>query len=194
MTELRPGLHIPHAKMISQTITDYVNNFEKTLLKDLPNHAMLLIAIDIWQSPYEQSFLAIAGYFIDKEWRLREVVLGFEPLYVPHSCDYIGQIIVRVLQKHGVEHRLYAITTDNASNNSQASAYVEIFCANHAKGRHIPCLAHVLQLSLGALLSNLNAQPTNETEVEHWDDGMAYGVDALSGVAQVVEKVRYILI
>jgi hypothetical protein len=43
-------------------------------------------------------------------------------------------------------------------------------------------------------LSNLNAQPTNETEVEHWDDDMAYGVDALSGVAQVVEKVRYILI
>ncbi len=192
MTELCPGLHIPHAKKTSQTITDYVNNFQRTLLKDLPDHAMLSIAIDIWQSPYKQSFLAIAGYFIDKEWRLREVVLGFEPLYGPHSGDYIGQIIVRVLQKHGVEHRLYAITTENASNNSRASAYIEVFCADHANGCHIPCLTHVLQLSLGALLLNLNAQPTNETEVEHWDNDMAYGVDALSGIAEVVEKVRYI--
>jgi hypothetical protein len=44
-----------------------VSGFEKTLLKDLPDDAKLSIAVGMWQSPYEQSFLAIVGYFIDKD-------------------------------------------------------------------------------------------------------------------------------
>ncbi len=120
---------------------------------------------------------------------MRKVVLGYELIYGSHTGRNIRQTIVSVLHKHGVENQLYAITTNNASNNSIASAYVKSFCANHKKGRHIPCLAHVLQLSLGTLLSNLNAQPANKSEVEHWNNDMAIMVERLLGVTLVIEKV-----
>jgi hypothetical protein len=145
--------------------------------------------MDIWQSPYEQSFLAIASYFIDEGWRLREVVLGFEPIEGTHTGQKIGEILMGVLQKHGVQDCLYAMTTDKASINSTAAAYVQLYLESQAAGTHIPCLAHVLQLSLGELMSNLNAAATNESEVEYWNDTMAESVNRFYGVAKVVEKV-----
>jgi hypothetical protein len=69
-TRLRPSLCVPHAKELSKIVEQYVGQFEKSLLDDLPLDAKLSIAMDIWQSPYKQLFLAIAGYFIDEDWRL----------------------------------------------------------------------------------------------------------------------------
>ncbi len=186
---LRPGIRIPHAKTLSRIVSNYVDNFEKTLLRKMPLDAMLSVAIDCWTSPYQQSFLAICGYFIDASWQLQEVVLGFEPLYGQHSGENIGKVLVGVLRKHGVQDRLFALTTDNASNNGTASKLVREHCKNHTKGRHIPCLAHVLQLSLGALLSNVRAAPSNECEIETWHDDMALSVYTQYGVGAVLEKV-----
>jgi hypothetical protein len=115
------------------------------------------------------------------------VALGFEPIEGTHTGQKIGEILMGVLQKHGVEDRLYAMTTDNSSNNSTA-ACVQLYLKSQAAGTHIPCLAHILQLSLGELLSNLNTAATNESKVEHWNDSMAESVNGLFGVARVVEK------
>jgi hypothetical protein len=49
-------------------VSNYVDNFEKDLLQKMPLDAMLSVAIDCWTSPYQQSFLAICGYFIDASW------------------------------------------------------------------------------------------------------------------------------
>ncbi len=57
-------------------------------------------------------------------------MLGFELIYGSHTGRNIGQTLVCVLHKHGVENQLYTVTTENASNNSVASAYVKGFCAN----------------------------------------------------------------
>ncbi len=131
---LRPGLTIPHAQTLSRLVNAYVDEFEISLLRKLPKDGMLSVALDCWTSPFQQSFLAICGYFIDASWRLHEVVLGFEPLYGTHSGENIGKELVRVLQKHGVADRLYTITTDNASNNAGVSRYAAEFCSNHTKG------------------------------------------------------------
>jgi hypothetical protein len=103
--------------------------------------------------------------------------------------ENIGKVPVWVLQKHGVQDRLFALTTDNALNNSTASKFVREHCKHHTKGRHIPCLAHVLQLSLGALLSNVRAAPSNDCEIEMWHNNMALSVYAQYGVSALLEKV-----
>jgi hypothetical protein len=68
----------------------------------MPLDAMLSVAIDSWTSSYQQSFLAIWGYFIDASWQLQEVVLGFEPLHGQLSGENIGNVLVGVLRKHRV--------------------------------------------------------------------------------------------
>jgi hypothetical protein len=149
---------------------------------------MLSVAIDCWTSPYQQSFLAICGYFIDASWQLQEVFLGFELLYGQHSGENIGKVLVGVLRKHGVQDGLFALTTDNSSNNGTASKFVREHCKNHTKGCHIPRLAHVLQLSLGALLSNLRAALSNECKIVTWHDDMALSVYTQYGGSAVLEK------
>jgi hypothetical protein len=37
-------------------------------LRDLPDNAKVLLALDCWTSPFQQAFMAITAYFIDNEW------------------------------------------------------------------------------------------------------------------------------
>ncbi len=186
---LRPGIRIPHAKTLLRIVSNYVDSFEKTLLRNVLLDAMLSVAIDCWMSQYQQSFLAICSYFIDASWQLQEVVLVFEPLYGQHSEENISKVPVGILQKPGVQDCLFALTTDNASNNGTASKFIQEHCKNHTKGRHIPCLAHVMQRSLGALLSNVRAALSNECEIETWHDNRVLSVYTQYGVGAVLEKV-----
>ncbi len=57
------------------------------------------------------------------------------------------------------------------------------------KGRHHPCLAHVLQLALRDLLSTVKAKPTNDSDVETWSDDMALSLHTYFGVGAVLQKV-----
>jgi hypothetical protein len=58
---------------------------------------MLSIAVDCWTSPYQQSFLAICGYFISASWQLQDVIIPFKLLYRKHFGDNIGEVRVEVL-------------------------------------------------------------------------------------------------
>ncbi len=89
---LQPGTSIPHTKTLSRIVSNYVEKFEKTLLREMPPMAMLSAAIDCLTSQYQQSFLTICDYFINASWQLQEVVLGFKPLYGQPLGENIGKI------------------------------------------------------------------------------------------------------
>jgi hypothetical protein len=61
--------------------------------------------------------MAITGYFIDVDWRYREVLLGFEPLHGSHTGVNLSVVLLDILKQHKIEDRVFAVTTDNASNN-----------------------------------------------------------------------------
>ena len=73
------------AAYIRKQLQNRVMDIEDHILEDLPTGAKISLAIDCWTSPNRLAFLAINGYFIDSEWRYREVLLGFEPLSGSHS-------------------------------------------------------------------------------------------------------------
>ncbi len=85
---------------------------------------------------------------------------------------------------------MQAITTDNASNNGTAVSYLCSFIHGTTQTHHIPCLAHVLQLSLGDKLATLQAHPQIGTEIEVWTDDLVRIVERQRGFLQVIEKVR----
>lgn len=41
--------------------------------------------------------MAITGYFIDKDWQYREVLLGFEPLHGTHSGANLSSVVLDIL-------------------------------------------------------------------------------------------------
>lgn len=146
-----------------------VKEGQERVLLDLPPTAKLSIALDCWTSPFQQAFMAITGYFIDKDWKYRETLLGFEPLHGAHSGVNLSTILMELLQKYDIVKRVLAITTDNASNNNTLIENIQepiqsLRLPNQALIVRIPCLAHVIQLSLRDLLGRIKANPKKTTQ------------------------------
>ena len=136
----------------------------------LPEGAKISIALDCWTSPFTQAFMAITGYFIDKDWQYREVLLGFEPLHGTHSGTNLSSVVLDILLQHKIEGRVFAITTDNASNNQTLVDTLQQAISEDITLIRVPCLAHVIQLSLNELLGHIKAYPLNESTETRWTE------------------------
>lgn len=73
-------------------------------------------------------------------------------------------MLVELFHKYNITGRVLAITSDNASNNTTlVQAVQESIDSLELPGSpvivRIPCLAHVIQLSLRGLLGSIKADP-----------------------------------
>ncbi|KAJ5316477.1 hypothetical protein N7476_006784 [Penicillium atrosanguineum] len=153
---------IPSAKTIRYRLQTTVKERHQSILRKLPNHTKISIALNYWTSPFSQAFMAITGYFIDKDWQYREVLLGFQPLSGTHSGENLSAILLDVLMQYQIQDRVLAITTDNASNNNTLVNTLQQSLSDATTIIRVPCLAHIIQLSLNELLGQMKAGPTNE--------------------------------
>lgn len=158
------------------------------------------IALDCWTSPFRQAFMAVTGYFIDQDWNYREILLGFEPLHGTHSGINLSAVLLDLLQQHQIVDRVLAITTDNASNNNTLMSSIQesvqsLELAEKTTIIRVPCIAHVIQLSLKQLLGQMKANPINETAEMNWSDARfhsAYARQQNREIVDTLNKVRYI--
>ncbi|KAG0153109.1 hypothetical protein PDIDSM_2068 [Penicillium digitatum] len=138
---------IPSADTVRRRISARVEERQHSTLKLLPADAKISIALDCWTLPFGQAFMAITGYFIDIDWSYREI-----------------------LADHNIQDRVFGITTDNASNNKTLVDSLLQALSSDIHVIRIPCLAHVIQLSLNQLLDRLKAVPQNDTTETKWSD------------------------
>jgi hypothetical protein len=94
------------------------------------------------------------------DWKLREALLGFEPIEGSHTGWNLARIVKKVLIRHNLTDRLFAVTADNASNNGTLRSSLEVALASlnvawNAKAMTVNCLAHVINLSAKVLLDGL---------------------------------------
>lgn len=177
MARLSPVMpDIPSAFTVRRHLKTTVERRQCDLLRKLPEGAKLSIALDCWTSPFRQGFMAVTGYFLDEEWNYREILLGFEPLHGSHTGAYLSTILLGLLEKHEIANRVLTITTDNASNNgtllgSLQEAVASLELPNNIPVIRIPCIAHVIQLSLKELLGQMDANPQNDREEMEWVEG-----------------------
>ena len=116
-------------------------------------------------SPNRLAFMAITGYFIDVNWRYREVLLGFEHLQGTYMGESLASVLEGILTRHNISDRILAIMMDNASNNNTLTKYLQHALglgSFYAKHGYLPCLAHVIQLLLKELFGNIQIIPNNE--------------------------------
>jgi hypothetical protein len=118
--------------------------------------------------------MAITGYFIDQEWNYREVLLGFEHIHGSHTGSNLSETVFQILQEHGITDRISSITTDNASNNNTMMISIQDIIQSQGLTNtsvfRIPCLAHVIQLSLKQLLGKMKVDPVNQEVESEWSD------------------------
>jgi hypothetical protein len=168
-------LDFPSAKTIQRRLRDTVKEQQQNLLQKLPTGAKLSVALDCWTSPFQQAFMAVTGYFLDQDWNYREILLGFEPLHGNHSGLNLSGVLLGILQQHQIIDRVLAITADNASNNNTLMSCVQEAIQSMELNHNmtiirIPCIAHVIQLSLKQLLGQMKANPKNKAAEIEWSE------------------------
>ncbi|KAJ5355238.1 uncharacterized protein N7496_000165 [Penicillium cataractarum] len=200
MARLAPCFpEIPTATTVRRHLQEIVEERQYTLLQKLPNSAKLSIALDCWTSPFRQAFMAITGYFIDQEWNYRELLLGFEPLQGSHTGAYLSTVLLDLLEKHRITERVLTITTDNASNNgtllgSLQEVVESLQLPSSIPVIRIPCIAHVIQLSLKELLGQMDANPGNEREEIEWTEKGHIARQENRKIVDTLNKVRKVAV
>ena len=194
MAQCAPSIpKIPSAKTIRRRLQTTVQERHQSILRKLPDHAKISIALDCWTSPFSQAFMAISGYFIDEDWQYEEVLLGFEPLSGTHSGENLSAILLNVLIQHHIQDRVLAITTDNASNNNTLVSSLQQSLSDTTTVIRVPCLAHVIQLSLKELLGQMKADPINDTTEIHWTSERSQQARANASIGVKKQEIAWTL-
>jgi hypothetical protein len=176
---LRPAVPIPHRTSVRNDLEAHYRRAQDQMFLDLPPGGKVSIAVDAWQSPFKKSFLAITAYYITADWKWREVLIGFEHLKGSHTGEAMAEIVLAVLERYKITNRLYCITSDNAAPNGKMRRALDDMLEllqwnsdqtwNH-EATKIPCMAHVMQLVVKAMLAAFNVEPGEKDEEEEDDE------------------------
>src|ERR1700712_326274 len=198
LSPITPQLLSP--KTARRRLQSMVQADQQKILSLLPPEAKLSIALDCWTSPFQQAFMAITGYFVDQDWNYHEILLGFLPIHGQHTGAHLSETLLELLQQHDIVNRVIAITTDNASNNKTLvenlhESIGSLQLPDFTQIIRIPCLAHVIQLSLKDLLGLMKADPKNDTTATNWseddDESTLRIARRQRGIIYTLAKVRY---
>lgn len=100
-----------------------------------------------------------------------------------------------MLQEHQITDRVLSVTTDNASNNktlltSVHEAIESLQSSNDVVIIRVPCIAHVIQLSLKNILGKMKAIPKNDTAEQTWSDDRVDSLRARQQKREIVDTLN----
>jgi len=124
-----------------------------------------------------------------------DVLIGFEEIRGSHKGANMAGIINDVLARHGIKDRIVGFTTDSASNNrtltealNNAWSLLSVEWCQLAN--HIPCMAHVVHLILGAFMSSIKVKSRDGNMPSGFKAGYIEKVMRLdNGFHKTLEKV-----
>jgi hypothetical protein len=201
----------PSRHQLKDRLIELGNDTKSQIAASFPAKGKISIALDCWTSQNQQSFLAITGYFITDDFKYSEVLLSFSSLEGSHDGSNLASMVLSVLEEYNLSQRVLAVTTDNASNNGTMMTELTNYLYSQLEQtpqftsglldpllqsiiysqHHIPCLAHVLQLSVQALLFHLKVDAQNDVPLMQWDPSQST-ITSHSGLPRSLEKVRII--
>lgn len=112
---------------------------------------------DIWSGNAKEDYLSVVAHFVNSNWQLEKRIIGLRLIDVSHSGENIAERMLAVLEEYALTDKVFAVTLDNASANSNAmerlsprlSAYVgELFLHQH-------CACHIINLIVKSGLKRL---------------------------------------
>jgi hypothetical protein len=91
------------------------------------------------------------------------VLLGFKPLHGAYTSINLSSVLLQTLNNHGIQDRVFGLIIDNMLNNKILVDTLQQALSDDVNITRIPCLAHVIQLSLNQLLNYIKTVPLNDT-------------------------------
>ncbi|CAN1850823.1 Putative AC transposase [Linum perenne] len=109
------------------------------------------LTIDRWKSVQQSEYICVTAHYIDKEWTLRNQILGFRPIRGPKGVD-IGNVIESCLKDWRIDDKVFSITVDSGSSNDVAINYLKDRFNQSGAGilggkfLHVRCVAEMINL------------------------------------------------
>jgi hypothetical protein len=169
-------IQIPSSITITRRLLDYRKAVEHAIQNQLPKAPQkIAIVLDCWSAPRRGGFIAIKAYWITRAWLMSEALIGFESVEGNHTGAALGNIVWKRLEAYHITTQVYALTSDNASNNKTLTDTLNdaIMWLNRRLDltstiTQVPCLAHVLQIAVQQLLGKIKINPKNDEIQKNW--------------------------
>ncbi len=140
--------------------------------------------------------MKVTDYFINKDWKYCEVFLTFQSLSDAHTDEMITKIVVDTLKKYKLKNRLFAMTTNNASNNEKMRKNIKNVLRDikiewdHEKN-HVSCIAHVIQLAINELLESMKIFVFNDRMNKIFQKNRLHDIEKETELVNTFLKIWY---
>jgi hypothetical protein len=142
-----------------------------TWIRDiLSGDSKVLLAMDGWTLVNKWAIISIIASWINQYLELQMLQLSFEECRGSHDGNALGAHLLDVLHRFNLDTGwLLGVTTNNTSSNYKMAKTLEEDLTKagrrwDSKAYHVPCMAHVIQLCLGAFMNTLEVQQHEK----HW--------------------------
>jgi hypothetical protein len=155
------------------------NQIKDDFFQNLEIEIKIFIVLNVWISFNHLVFMSVIAYFVDCEFRFREMLITFKSFFEQHTNEKLTKTIMNVLQVYKFIRRLMTIIADNASNNATLRKYLfekltKMNVKWDSKINIINCMTHVLQLSVIALLIALRVRFLIMSRCHNWRSHLLY--------------------
>ncbi len=196
MNMLRFFINIFKRTFFENQIRRKYQTIQSRFLHNLKSNIKINIALNNWTSSNNIVFMSVTNYFINKNWKYREVLLTFQSLSDAHTSETMTQIVVNILKKYNLENRLLAVITDNASNNEKMRKEMKKILRDidiewdHEKN-HVFCIAHVIQFAINELLESMKVSAVNDRMNEIFQEDRLNDIDKKTDLINTLLKICY---
>ena len=163
---LHPNTVVPSSNTLRRAVNDEAINTGAEIHQTIPRNIQIHLATDTWTSTNGLAFAGTTIHYIDKDWKLQEHVIGFQPLGASsHTGVFLAQKLDQLIGVYDLRNRMLCLVTDNAQTNMVMARELQKTLGkkwNHEQ-YHLPCLAHVLALCSKAFMEHLKSQPSNDS-------------------------------
>ncbi len=169
---------------------------QSRLLQNLKSHIKISIILNNWTSSNNIVFMNVTNFFINKDWKYREVFLAFQSLSDAHTNETMIKIVVNILKKYKLKNRLLAIIIDNASNNEKMKKEMKKILKeldiewDHEKN-HVSCIASVIQLAVNEFLESMKVSAVNDKMNEIFQKNRLNDIDKENDLINILLKIWY---
>ena len=127
----------------------------RQLLKDAPS--LITCTTDGWTSAALDSYIVITAHFLNADWQMQGLIIGFEEMAIQHTGENLCEKFVEVVKDFRIENKIGSIVSDNANNAMLGItlAAAELSTGDHTVQAH-RCMAHIINLIVKAGLQTLS--------------------------------------
>jgi hypothetical protein len=160
---LNPQYTIPCRKTLENKIMIEYNKYEEKVMQLIEGiRGKVSLTCDGWSSRKRKGYFVITVHWLTENWKLSSAILEFVNFPPPHDTNSTVSLMLNVLQKYKIEKKVFAVTTDNASE--MVSSMKELkrllnlqYNSDITYEWHLRCICHVLNLGVQDAMKMLSS-------------------------------------